>query len=500
MLCWSHAAQSGQPRNIRMTDEYDLLVVGGGINGTAIARAGSVAGQRVLLVERGDLAEGTSSASTKLMHGGLRYLEHFEFRLVFEGLRERAIMLRTAPHIVRPLEFRLPHAPSMRAWPIVRIGLWIYDLLAIGGGLPRSRVVRGPDGALKDRGRPAFSYWDGWVDDARLVVLNAVDAAEAGAEIRTRTALRRASRAGASWRAVLDTPAGERLISARLMVNAAGPWVEEVLHTRLGLAGRGHMRLVRGSHLVVNRTLGGDHARLLQQPDGRIIFAIPYLEDLTLIGTTEVEVSKPDDNRISAEEEDYLLAAANLYLRDALTSDDVIGHYAGIRPLFDDGADNAGAISRDFRLELDNNGAPLLSVFGGKITTARRLAAVALHKLGIVGGDTRHRPLPGGDIADVAAFLAMVRRRWPFLDAPSAERLARAYGTRIAELLGDAAQLSDLGHGFGAGLSEREVDYLVHREWARSADDILWRRTKLGYRLSPEQVATLDAHVRMIAG
>jgi glycerol-3-phosphate dehydrogenase len=476
-----------------MSDSFDLLVVGGGINGSAIARAAAVAGRSVLLVERGDLAGATSSASTKLIHGGLRYLEYYEFKLVREALRERAIMLRTAPHLVRPLEFRLPHRPSMRPWPIVRLGLWLYDLFSIGGGLPRSRGLRIDDDRFRTAHGRGFSYWDAWVDDARLVVLNARDAEAAGAEIRTRTALVSARREGELWQARLATPRGERQVTARMLVNAAGPWVDELLHGPLGFGGRSHVRLVRGSHIVVRRAFDGDHGWLLQQPDGRIVFAIPYLDDFTLIGTTDVAVAAPEESRISSEETDYLLDAVNLYLRAPLTLADIVGDYAGIRPLFDDGADKPSAITRDYRLELDADGPKLLSVFGGKITTARHLASVALDKLGIRGGDTRKRPLPGGDVADFADFLAGVRRRWPFLDPATATRMARAYGTGIAALLDDAASIDDLGRDFGAGLSAREVDYLVRHEWATCADDILWRRTKLGYRLSAEQAASLEA-------
>lgn len=479
-----------------MPDLYDLLIVGGGVNGTAIARAAAVAGRRVLLVEQGDLAQGTSSASTKLMHGGLRYLEYHAYKLVREALAERAVMLRTAPHIVWPLEFRLPHMPSMRPWAIVRMGLWLYDLFAWGGGLPRSRGIRLDDPALVQSGGRGFSYWDGWVDDARLVVLNAMDAAEAGAEIRTRTRLESAQRQAAQWMVTLRDATGTHQLAARTIVNAAGPWVDEVLHDRLGQAGGSHIRLVRGSHIVVTRCLAGNHAWLLQQPDGRIVFAIPYLDDFTLIGTTEVTVDDPTDTGIAPAETAYLLDAANRYLRTPLREDAIVGSYGGIRPLVDDGTMAASAVSRDYRLELDSKGAPLLSIFGGKITTARHLAQAALARLGIDGGDTRARPLPGGDFADFGVFLADVRRRWPFLDESVARRMARAYGSRISAILADARSADDLGTHFGAGLHAREVDYLIRHEWARCADDILWRRSKLGYYLSPAQVERLAHHVR----
>ncbi len=482
-----------------IAEAYDLLVVGGGINGASIARAAAVAGKRVLLVEQGDLAQATSSASTKLMHGGLRYLEYYEFKLVREALAERAIMLRTAPHIVRPLEFRLPHVPSMRPWPIVRLGLWLYDLFSLGGGLPRSRTIRLDDPALADRNARGFSYWDGWVDDARLVVLNALDAHEAGAEIATRTRLLSAQRGRDHWTARLEDGAHQYCVQARTIVNAAGPWVEEVLRERLGTNEGSRTRLVRGSHIVVKRCLGGDHAWLLQQPDGRIVFAIPYLDDLTLIGTTDVGVSNAGEDRISQEEIDYLIEATNRYLSTPISTGAIVGDYAGIRPLVDDGTDAVSAVTRDYRLELNEDGAPLLSVFGGKITTARHLAEVAMERLGIIGETTRERPLPGGGFNSFPGLLDEVRQRWPFLGERTAKRMARAYGTRIAKILGVAGCASELGQNFGAGLSAREVDYLVQHEWARSADDILWRRSKLGYRMSNEQVAALDDYVRSLA-
>lgn len=477
-----------------VADIFDLLVVGGGINGTAIARAAAVAGKRVLLVEQGDLAQATSSASTKLMHGGLRYLEQCEFKLVRESLCERAIMLRTAPHIVRPLEFRLPHAPSMRPWPIVRMGLWLYDLLALGGGLPRSRSVRLDGAGLKpgiDRG---FSYWDGQVDDARLVVLNALDAAEAGAEIATRTEFLSATASDGIWTALL----GGRIVRAKVIVNAAGPWVERALHERARINAGHHIRLVRGSHIVVPRCLEGDHAWLFQQPDGRIVFAIPWLDGFTMIGTTDQAVQDPEDSAVSQTEIEYLLTAINLYLARPLTETDIVGKFAGIRALFDDGSVSASAITRDYRLELNTSQAPILSVFGGKITTARHLAEEVLKRLGIATGKTATRPLPGGDFHDFAVLTADIRRRWPFLTAFTSNRLAHAYGTRVANILGEAATVEELGQDFGHGLTAREVDYLVGTEWAVTCEDVLSRRTKLGYRFTDVQRETLAAYINSI--
>lgn len=474
---------------------FDVLVIGGGINGTAIARAAAVAGQKVLLVEKDDLAQATSSASTKLMHGGLRYLEYYEFKLVHEALKERAVMLQTAPHLVYPLEFRLPHDPKVRPWWMVRAGLLLYDFFAIGGGLPPSRSVKLDDPNLKTSARRGFSYYDGWVDDSRLVALNARDAADMGAQIATHTLFASAERGDHAWRVQLSHAGGQYGVRARLIVNAAGPWVDRVLREGLGINNAGQSRLVRGSHIIVRRCLSGDHAWLLQQPDGRVVFAIPYLTDFTLIGTTDVPVERAEDAQISDDERDYLLAAANRYLKIELNRADIVGDYSGIRPLFEDGAGDAKAVSRDYHLELNANGAVLLSVFGGKITTARHLAEVALGKLGIAGGDTRRRPLPGGDFANFERFLAHVKTRWPFLDDDLAHRLAHAYGTRIEHVLGTAQTLGDLGIDFGAGLTQREVDYLVTHEWARSTDDILWRRSKLGMQLAPHQVERLGAYL-----
>lgn len=474
---------------------YDLLVIGGGINGTAIARAAAVAGLQVLLVEQGDLAQATSSASTKLMHGGLRYLEQYEFKLVHESLSERAIMLRTAPHLVHPLEFRIPHVGGMRPWPIMRIGLWLYDLLAWRGSLPRSRSLTLDDPALRDvRGR-GFGYWDARVDDARLVVANALDAEELGATILTRTRCVSGQVGVEGWTVALQAGAREWTVSAGMIVNATGPWVEQLLQSGFARQTASRLRLVRGSHIIVPRCFAGEHAWLFQQGDGRVVFAIPYQRDFTLIGTTDVPVAEPGEAQVSPDEVDYLLAAANRYRRDPLGTADVVGSYAGIRALFDDGSGSASAVSRDYHLDLDSSGPPLLSVFGGKITTARHLAQVVLDRLGIDGGDTIHRPLPGGDIADWGVFLDRAAQRWPFIAQGDLERMAQAYGTRMALLLGDAQSCDDLGQHFGAGLHVREVDYLMRSEWARSAEDIAWRRSKLGLWLTAAEMRALAAYV-----
>ena len=474
-------------------DSFDLLVVGGGINGAAIARDAAGRGLKVLLVEKDDLAAHTSSASSKLIHGGLRYLEQYDFALVRESLRERETMLRTAPHLVSPLRFVLPDPPGGRPWWMIRIGLWTYDLLAGRGSLPRSRGVAA-DSAFGRPLKPGFklaTYRDAWVDDARLVVANAVDAAQRGAEIATRTELLGARRGREGWTAELS---GGRTVAARMIVNAAGPWVAQVLRERLGGSGDAAARLVKGSHILVPRLWRGDHAYILQQTDGRFVFALPY-GDNSLVGTTDVPVERPEDAAISAEETDYLCAAVNAYFRIGTSPADVVWSYSGIRSLFDDGSARAKDISRDFRLELDGGpGGKLLSVFGGKVTTARALAAEALDRLGVGGFKfTRTTPLPGGDVN--AGFNAWLADLAEWIPEPVLQRLSRAYGTRLQDLLDGAQSLKALGRDFGSGLYEKEVRYLVDVEFARTADDILWRRTKLGLVMPPEAQAALREHL-----
>ncbi len=464
-------------------ESFDLLIIGGGINGSAIARDAAGRGQKVLLVEKEDLAAHTSSASSKLIHGGLRYLEYYEFRLVRQALREREILLRTAPHIVRPLPFLLPHASEMRPWWMVRAALFLYDLLSFRGSLPRSRRVRerALSAPLKEQARQRLAlYWDAWVDDARLVVLNALDAAERGAEIATRTEFISARRDGDLWRAALSDG---REVAASVIVNAAGPWVGEVLGRRLNEKSRSGMRLIKGSHIVVPRLAGGDHAYILQQPDGRVVFALPY-GAFTLVGTTDIPVSEPDGAVIEPHEIDYLCAAANLYFERQTSPFDVIWSYSGVRALYDDGAADAQAVTRDYYLERDVGGGPkLLSVFGGKITTARALAEEALDCLGIKGRKvTSSSSLPGGDI--LPAFNDWLDALTAWLPAETVFRLSRSYGTRLRELLGAANDLKSLGRHFGGGLYEAEVRYLVAREFAQTAEDIMWRRTKLGLHMT----------------
>ena len=462
--------------------DRDLLIIGGGINGTAIARDAAGRGLEVLLVEKDDLASHTSSASSKLIHGGLRYLEQYEFGLVRESLHERETMLRTAPHLVRPLEFLLPDPPGGRPWWMIRAGLLLYDLLAGRGSLPRSRGLKKADpraAALKP-GHKLASYWDAWVDDARLVALNAVAAADKGAEIATRTELLSARRDGDIWEAMLS---GGRTVRAATIVNAAGPWVSEVLNQRLETEAEAHVRLIKGSHIVTPRLYEGEHAFILQQPDGRVVFALPYGEH-NLVGTTDIAVGTPADAVISAEEIAYLCAAANRYFVRQVTPGEVVWSYAGIRALYDDGEAEAKNVTRDYRLELDDSPGPkLLSVFGGKITTARELADEALETLGITDRRfTRTTPLPGGDLTP--AFTALLDRLSGWIPPAMLQRMSRAYGTRLERIVGDAGAMPALGRHFGADLYEAEVRYLIEAEFAREAEDVLWRRTKLGLVLN----------------
>ena len=462
---------------------YDLLIVGGGINGTAIAREAALNGLSVLLVERGDLAGATSSASTKLIHGGLRYLEYYDFRLVAEALAERERLVKAAPHIIRPMRFVLPHEHAVRPWWMVRLGLWLYDRIGGKSTLEPSRGLKRSDLAyaapLKGSGR-GFVYSDAFVDDARLTVLNAIDAADNGAEIAVGRALESARRDGDVWRARLSN--GQD-VAALGLVNAAGPWVAELLG-RLGVDAAAGVRLVKGSHIVVPRLYDGDHAYLLQQPDRRVVFAIPYHGDFTEIGTTDVPVDAPEDAVIDADEIAYLCDAVNGHLHRQITPGDVVSSWSGVRPLYDDGASEARAVTRDYVLELDTAGPPLLSVFGGKITTARHLAEEAVGKIAVplkrdVHRATRGRAFPGGSITVFDAFFDQVRTRWPFLGDARARRMAQAYGTELAAMLADVDSDAAMGESFGGGLSEVEARWMHDREWARSPADALERRSKL---------------------
>jgi glycerol-3-phosphate dehydrogenase len=489
-----------------------VLVVGGGINGAGIARDLAGRGLKVVLCEQDDLAQATSSSSTKLIHGGLRYLEYNEFSLVRKALAEREVLLRSAPHIMWPLRFVMPHDPGMRPVWMIRIGLFLYDHLARREVLPGSRTVdlrRHAAGApLQQRFTKGFVYSDGWVDDARLVVLNAIDATERGATVLTRWRCRDAQRSADGWQATLDERGGAfHTLHARALVNAAGPWAAQFLSEHAHMSRNKSLRLVKGSHIVVPRLFEHDHAYIFQNPDKRIIFAIPYERDFTLIGTTDVEHhgavggAKIDESEIR-----YLCEQASRYFARPVGPSDVVWTYSGVRPLLDDESGDPSAVTRDYSLDLDTAQAPLLTVWGGKITTFRRLAEDAADMLmGPLGTDqasgawTHGAFLPGGDLdkwigparrpdTDFERFEQTVRRRYPQFDAAVLHRLARAYGARIDRVLSGPP-----GVEVAPGLFECELRYLHDHEWARSADDVLWRRSKLGLHFSAEQRAAVAA-------
>ncbi len=490
----------------------DLLIVGGGINGTGIARDAAGRGLSVLLVEQDDLAGHTSSASTKLIHGGLRYLEYGEFRLVREALIERERLWGMAPHIIWPLRFVLPQTQSPRPAWMVRLGLFLYDHLGGRKRLPGTETIaldRSPCGdGLAARGGRAFVYSDCWVEDSRLVVLNARDAADRGADIRTRTRLVSAQREPGGWRATIADASGERTVRARALVNAAGPWVAEILRATGETQTKRGVRLVKGSHLVVPRLYEGDHAFMLQNPDRRIVFAIPYEGRFTLIGTTdEPWQGAPAKAQISDGETRYLLDTANRYFARRIGEANIAWSYAGIRPLYDDQAGSASAVTRDYVLDVEtggDGGAPMLSVFGGKITTYRKLAEHALRELAphfpkAGPAWTAGATLPGGDMADFDAFLTTLVAERPGFAPALLRRLARAYGTGVRALLGEARTIADLGEDLGGGLTTAEVAWLVTREWARTAEDILYRRSKLGLHVPPGTAERLERHLAATA-
>lgn len=488
-------------------DIYDLAVIGGGINGCGIARDAAGRRARVLLLEQGDLASGTSSASTKLIHGGLRYLEHHAFGLVRESLIERERLWGIAPHIIHPMRFVLPWTKGLRPRWMLRMGLFLYDHIGGRRALPATHAIdlrrHAAGKALKPAFGPAYCYSDGWVDDARLVLLNARDAADRGADVHTRTAVVRLERAEGLWHIQTRTTQGKvQRLHARAVVNAAGPAVLDLLERARRPTDR-HMRLVRGSHIVVPRLFDHGHAYFFQLPDSRIFFAIPYEYDFTLIGTTDrdhrggLDRVEPSDEEVA-----YLCEAANRYFARRIAPADVVWSYAGVRPLVDDGSGRPEAATRGYRLDIDGTpgDAPLLSIFGGKITTYRHLAAEAVEMLKpylpvLQGGDwTAGAPLPGGDfpMTGLAALTADLARDYPFLAPITVDRIARAYGTRARVWLGDASDAAGLGLAFGHGLSEAEVRHMMTREWAQTSEDILWRRSKLGLRLDHAQVERLE--------
>lgn len=502
-------------------------MIGGGINGCGIARDAAGRGLRVELAEMNDLASATSSASTKLFHGGLRYLEYFEIRLVREALIEREVLLSAMPHISWPMRFVLPYHRDMRfdvetptskllsrvmpwmrgrrpAW-LIRLGLFLYDHLGGRRILPATRVVDlatdPAGGPLQDRFKRAYEYSDCWIEDSRLVVLNARDAQARGARINTRTRVSRAERYDDHWVVHLEGPDGPRQVTAGMVINAGGPWVKDVIGNVAGVNASEGVRLVRGSHIVTRKLFDHDKCYFFQGEDGRISFAIPYETDFTLIGTTDAEHHDIGDKPVcTPEEAEYLRKFASAYFRQPIEASDIVWTYSGVRPLYDDGASSATAATRDYVLKLrTDGGAPMLNVFGGKITTYRKLAEAALEKIGTVfpamsGPWTAGVALPGGDFP-VEGFDALVdglARDYPFLSARQARRLVRAYGTEAREILGNAASVEDLGREFGAGLCAREVTWLMTREFARTAEDVVWRRSKLGLRMSAEEIAELD--------
>jgi glycerol-3-phosphate dehydrogenase len=502
--------------------DYDLAIIGGGINGSGIARDAAGRGWRVFLCERDDLGAGTSSASTKLIHGGLRYLEQYEFRLVREALMEREVLWSIAPHIIRPLRFVLPHHAALRPAWLLRLGLFLYDHLGGRKRLPPTRTLRLPDdpagAALKPIFTRGFAYADCWVEDSRLVVLNARDAANRGATIAPRTACVSAERVGDRWQVGLrDAVTGRtRTIQARALVNAAGPWVVEVAGSVIRANRPPAVRLVQGSHIVVRRLYHHDAAYIFQNADGRVFFVIPYERDFTLIGTTDQDFTgDAAEARISATEVDYLCRAASEYLREPVTPEQVVWSYSGVRPLVDDGSSVPAQATRDYVLSLDaSDGAPaLLSVLGGKITTYRRLAEAALallrpHLPAVMGqregqreGWTGRAPLPGGDfpVDGFDALLTAIAARFPFVPPTTLRRLLRAYGTRTIQLIGNATCYADMGRVLGADLTEAELRYLMQVEWARTAQDVVWRRSKLGLRLTEAEVAVIDDAMRRMA-
>ena len=517
------------------TDPLDLFIIGGGINGCGIARDAAGRGLTVALAEKSDLASATSSASTKLFHGGLRYLEYFEFRLVREALIERENLLRAMPHISWPMRFVLPCHPDMRfeggtptsrllerimpwmrgrrpAW-LIRLGLFMYDHLGgrkILPGTTSLTLSTAPEGApLEDKFRNAFEYSDCWVEDSRLVVLNARDAASRGTAIMTRTKVTSATPTDGIWTITLDAPDGERTIRARMLVNAGGPWVGDLIRDTIRADSRDTIRdtvrLVRGSHIVTKRLYDHDKCYFFQGTDGRIIFAIPYEGDFTLIGTTDADHANPDTPPVcTPEEQTYLINFANQYFKRDISDADVVWTYSGVRPLYDDGASNASAVTREYVLKLDQSpGAPVLNVFGGKITTYRKLAEAALDRIAEVfpnqpGPWTKGVALPGGDFP-VDGFedqVARLKSAHPYLSDRWAHRMVRAYGTDAADILRGAQTAADLGEAFGADITARELDWSIAHEFTRTADDFLWRRTKLGLRLSPDQAETIDAYIK----
>jgi len=492
--------------------DFDLAIIGGGINGTGLARDAAGRGIKVLLVEMNDLGSGTSSASSKLIHGGLRYLEHGAFRLVREALNEREVLLRMAPHLVRPMRFMLPPIPGLRSSLLLRFGLILYDMLGARKLLPASRTV---DLTHHKVGQPlkrtfcyGFEYSDCWVDDSRLVVLNALDAAERGAVIRTRTRCARVERRD-EWELVLNARGRRELKTARVLVNAGGPWIGPVADTVIRRPLPTPVRLIKGSHIVIRRRFDHGYGYLLQAPDRRVVFVLPFADDFTLIGTTDQNFVgdlgslAPDPSEIS-----YLCDAVNQYFRDKVIPDELVWSFAGVRALYDDYADRPEDVTRDYELVLDQSAgeAPLLTIYGGKITTHRKLAEAAMLEIGhFFGGRppwTANSKLPGGEFSpeEFNAQVTEMMRRWPFLSVALAQRLMHAYGLRAERFLADAKSMDDIGPCFAGDLTAAEVRYVVNNEWAQNADDVLWRRSKIGLKATAEDCAAIDRFIGSLGG
>ncbi|HLT14258.1 MAG TPA: glycerol-3-phosphate dehydrogenase [Marinobacter sp.] len=491
-------------------DHCDLLVIGGGVNGTGIAMDAAGRGLNVVLCEMNDLASATSSSSSKLIHGGLRYLEHYEFRLVREALAEREALLANAPHIMWPMRFRLPHQPHLRPAWMIRTGLFLYDHLAKRELLPGSRTIGfDADSPLKPEITKGFEYSDGWVDDARLVVLTAAKARDKGATILTRTRCIRAKREDGHWLATLeDTLQGHRRsVKASVIVNATGPWVSKLFAESLGIKAPKQIRMVKGSHIVVPRLNRNTEAYILQNEDQRIVFVIPYEDNFSLIGTTDVDYEgNPSEASISAAETDYLLDIVNQYFRRQLTAEDVVWSYSGVRPLMDEEGGTAQSASRDYSFEInDEDGQPpLVSVFGGKITTYRKLAEAVTDQVcsyfpGAGRSWTRKALLPGGDFQSQLSLAERLKADFPWLAQPAIQRFVRSYGTESYRILKGANDQKDMGHWYTDTLSQREVDYLIFNEWALTADDVLWRRTKQGLYINEQQQRMLGAYISQTA-
>ncbi len=489
----------------------DLLIIGGGINGVGIAADAAGRGLRVLLCEQGDLASATSSKSSKLIHGGLRYLEHYEFRLVKEALQEREILLKKAPHIIHPLQFILPHNPQLKPAWMLRLGLFIYDHLGKRHELPKSQTIRYRNHRagqlLKEQFSLGFSYYDCQVDDARLVVLNALQARQLGADIRTRTRVIAATRSSQGWEVTLENTRDQTktTLLAHTLINATGPWVDSILQQTLHLDSMHHITGVKGSHIVIPKLYPEKYAFILINADKRVIFVIPYLQHFSLIGTTDIPFQgDPAAAQISPDEVRYLCDAVNHYFRQSISPNQVIWSYAGVRPLHNHNIANSSEISRDYFLELNasENTCPLLSVFGGKITTYRKLAEHALAKLApffpkMGPAWTTNGPLPGGNIPnqDIQAYHREFSAQYPWLSSELATRYVYSYGSLAQDFLQERKNLADLGRKFGADLYQCEIDYLMQKEWAQTAEDILWRRSKVGLFFPVENLKILENYI-----